>query len=70
MADIEALKKAGGEVILIAPDEASTATTRYGALDPAWRKPAAEAGRAQGERIAKSLQSAMANCGAARSLSP
>ena len=42
------LKEGGATVTLISPDEASLAAIGTNALDPATRRPAAEAGRAQG----------------------
>lgn len=48
--DIGQLERQGARVGLITPDEASTATMAMGPLDPACRRPAAEAGRAQGRR--------------------
>jgi len=44
------LKEGGATVTLISPDEASLAAIGTNALDPATRRPAAEAGRAQGRR--------------------
>ena len=48
--DLDALRAGGATVILVAPDEASNATMALGPLDPATRKPAAEAGYAQALR--------------------
>jgi NTE family protein len=48
--DIKQLEHQGASVALIAPDEEAAATMAMGPLDPACRKPAAEAGRAQGRR--------------------
>ncbi|MCS0605631.1 patatin-like phospholipase family protein [Streptomyces sp. LP11] len=45
------LRAAGAEVVLVAPDEASVAAIGDNALDPATRRPAAEAGRAQGRTL-------------------
>lgn len=48
--DLDALRATGATVILVAPDETSNATMALGPLDPATRKPAAEAGYAQALR--------------------
>ncbi|WP_395484189.1 patatin-like phospholipase family protein [Streptomyces sp. KHY 26] len=48
---VSALRAEGAEVLLIAPDEASTAAIGPNPLDPATRRPAAEAGRAQGRGL-------------------
>ncbi|MDB5430156.1 MAG: patatin [Caulobacter sp.] len=48
--DIARLEVQGAEVVVISADEASLRTMAPGALDPATRKPAAEAGRLQGAR--------------------
>ncbi|SED95556.1 NTE family protein [Streptomyces sp. 2231.1] len=45
------LRARGAEVRLIAPDEASLAAIGDNALDPATRRPAAKAGRAQGRSL-------------------
>lgn len=46
------LRARGAEVALVAPDGASAAAIGDNALDPATRRPAAEAGRAQGRTLA------------------
>ncbi|MFF7970895.1 patatin-like phospholipase family protein [Streptomyces sp. NPDC007905] len=48
---VEELRERGAEVVVVAPDEASRAAIGDNALDPATRRPAAEAGRAQGRRL-------------------
>ncbi|QKV76884.1 patatin-like phospholipase family protein [Amycolatopsis sp. Hca4] len=48
---LEDLRRAGAEVTLITPDEASQAAVGENPLDPATRTPAAEAGRAQGAAL-------------------
>ena len=48
--DLDELRRQGTEVVLIAPDDTSNATLAMGPLDPATRKPAADAGRLQGIR--------------------
>ncbi|MFG2353308.1 patatin-like phospholipase family protein [Streptomyces sp. NPDC048521] len=45
------LRARGAEVVLVAPDEASAAAIGDNALDPATRRPAAEAGRTQGRAL-------------------
>ncbi|WP_459739099.1 patatin-like phospholipase family protein [Streptomyces sp. E-15] len=45
------LRARGAEVVVVAPDEASVAAVGGRALDPATRRPAAEAGRAQGRAL-------------------
>ncbi|WP_030736360.1 patatin-like phospholipase family protein [Streptomyces sp. NRRL S-31] len=45
------LRARGTEVVVVAPDEASVAAVGGRALDPATRRPAAEAGRAQGRAL-------------------
>ncbi|MDF3299373.1 patatin-like phospholipase family protein [Streptomyces tropicalis] len=45
------LRAQGAEVALVEPDEASKAAIGSNALDPATRRPAAEAGRAQGRGL-------------------
>ncbi|WP_435642798.1 patatin-like phospholipase family protein [Streptomyces sp. H49] len=45
------LRARGAEVTLVVPDEASTAAIGPNPLDPATRRPAAEAGRAQGRTL-------------------
>ncbi|MET0986333.1 MAG: patatin-like phospholipase family protein [Steroidobacteraceae bacterium] len=55
--DIAQLRQGGSQVVLIAADEPSLATIGpLGPLDPATRKPAAEAGRVQGRREASALR--------------
>jgi NTE family protein len=51
-ADIARLEAQGAKVLAICPDQASSRTMASGALDPATRRPAAEAGRIQGVREA------------------
>jgi NTE family protein len=54
--DVAALRAGGSGVVVIAADQASLATLQgHGALDPAVRKPAAEAGRIQGRKEAAQL---------------
>lgn len=48
---VEELRAGGAEVAVVAPDEASVAAIGSNALDPATRRPAAEAGRAQGRAL-------------------
>lgn len=48
---VDELRAAGAEVAIIAPDEASRAAIGANPLDPSTRKPAAEAGRAQGRGL-------------------
>ncbi|WP_046509395.1 patatin-like phospholipase family protein [Streptomyces odonnellii] len=48
---VEELRAAGAEVAVIAPDEASRAAMGPNPLDPATRRPCAEAGRAQGREL-------------------
>ncbi|MGW3967178.1 patatin-like phospholipase family protein [Amycolatopsis sp. NPDC005003] len=48
---LDDLRRAGAEVALITPDEASQAAAGENPLDPATRTPAAEAGRAQGAAL-------------------
>ncbi|WP_431950205.1 patatin-like phospholipase family protein [Actinacidiphila sp. bgisy167] len=45
------LRAAGAEVAVVGPDEASVAAIGTNPLDPATRRPAAEAGRAQGREL-------------------
>ncbi|MFB7447110.1 patatin-like phospholipase family protein [Streptomyces sp. NPDC056194] len=45
---VEELRAAGAEVVVVGPDEASLAAIGANPLDPSTRRPAAEAGRAQG----------------------
>jgi NTE family protein len=47
---VEELLAGGADVAIIEPDEASRAAVGANPLDPSTRKPAAEAGRAQGRR--------------------
>ncbi len=51
--DLDELRAKGANVVLVAPDDASNATMAMGPLDPATRKPAAEAGYAQALREMK-----------------
>ncbi|VVJ23762.1 probably phosphoesterase [Amycolatopsis camponoti] len=51
LAVLDDLRAAGAEVTLVAPDEASVAAIGENPLDPATRRPAAEAGRAQGAAL-------------------
>ncbi|WP_225825255.1 patatin-like phospholipase family protein [Streptomyces naphthomycinicus] len=46
------LRARGAEVVVVAPDEASAAAIGDNPLDPGTRRPAAEAGRAQGRTLA------------------
>ncbi|GHI02583.1 patatin [Streptomyces cellostaticus] len=48
---VEELRARGAEVVVVTPDEASQAAIGDNALDPATRRPAAEAGRAQGRGL-------------------
>ncbi|MEU1401006.1 patatin-like phospholipase family protein [Streptomyces sp. NPDC005728] len=48
---VEELRAQGTEVVVLAPDEASQAAIGDNVLDPATRRPAAEAGRAQGRGL-------------------
>ncbi|MBA9005334.1 patatin-like phospholipase family protein [Thermomonospora cellulosilytica] len=48
---VEELRAAGAEVAVVVPDEASRAAMGANPLDPATRRPAAEAGRAQGRNL-------------------
>lgn len=48
---VEQLRADGAEVAIVEPDEASLAAIGSNPLDPATRKPAAEAGRAQGREL-------------------
>ncbi|WP_328446262.1 MULTISPECIES: patatin-like phospholipase family protein [unclassified Amycolatopsis] len=48
---LEDLRKAGAEIAVISPDEASVAAIGQNPLDPSTRTPAAEAGRAQGTAL-------------------
>lgn len=45
------LRAAGAEVVVVEPDEASLVAIGTNPLDPSTRRPAAEAGRAQGRRL-------------------
>lgn len=54
-ADIAMLRSRGAKVVLIGPDDASVASGGGNLLDPATRKPAADAGRAQGRRCPDDL---------------
>jgi NTE family protein len=58
--DVAALRAAGARVLLITADQAALASlSGSGALDPATRQPAAEAGRAQGHKEAADLKAAL-----------
>ncbi|MGW2054423.1 patatin-like phospholipase family protein [Streptomyces sp. NPDC001840] len=48
---VEELRAAGAEVAIVAPDDPSRAAIGPNPLDPATRKPSAEAGRAQGREL-------------------
>jgi NTE family protein len=48
---VEELRAAGAEVAVVEPDEASRAAMGRNPLDPSTRRPAAEAGRAQGRGL-------------------
>ncbi|MFI1364482.1 patatin-like phospholipase family protein [Streptomyces griseochromogenes] len=48
---VEELRARGAEVVVVGPDEASRAAIGDNALDPVTRRPAAEAGRAQGREL-------------------
>ncbi|MGW1000221.1 patatin-like phospholipase family protein [Streptomyces sp. NPDC002520] len=48
---VEELRAQGAEVAVVVPDDASLAAIGDNALDPATRRPAAEAGRAQGRGL-------------------
>ncbi|MGW3354746.1 patatin-like phospholipase family protein [Streptomyces bungoensis] len=48
---VEELRARGAEVVVVGPDEASRAAMGDNPLDPATRRPAAEAGREQGRRL-------------------
>lgn len=50
-ASIEELRSSGSEVTLIEPDEGSRAAIGINPADPSTRRPAAEAGRAQGRQM-------------------
>src|SRR5579885_3410120 len=54
-AEIEALEREGGRVLVIAPDAASAAAIGLNPLDPATRRPSALAGRAQGRELVDSV---------------
>jgi NTE family protein len=57
--DVEALRAAGTQVVLIAADQASLASLNgSGPLDPETRRPGAEAGRIQGRNEAADLMAA------------
>lgn len=55
-ADVEALKRAGARTMLVMPDPASRAALTDNLLDPATRRPAAEAGLAQGRAAANAVR--------------
>jgi NTE family protein len=48
---VKELRAGGAEVAIVEPDEASRAAIGTTPLDPSTRKPAAEAGRAQGREL-------------------
>ena len=48
---VEELRAGGAEVAIVEPDEASLTATGANPLDPSTRRPAAEAGRAQGREL-------------------
>jgi NTE family protein len=48
---VDELRAGGAEVVIVEPDEASRAAISTNPLDPSTRKPAAEAGRAQGRGL-------------------
>lgn len=50
-----ALEREGSQVLVIAPDAASTGASSMNPLDPATRLPSALAGRAQGRELAASV---------------
>jgi NTE family protein len=54
-ADIDQLRASGAQVVMIAADEASRESMALGPLDPASRRPAAEAGRRQAARETATL---------------
>jgi NTE family protein len=53
---LDTLKNAGAEIYLVEPDAPSRAAIGFNPLLPETRKPAAEAGRAQAQPIAKDLE--------------
>jgi NTE family protein len=55
-AEVAELEARGAKVVVICADTASLRTMAGGALDPAAREPAAEAGRLQGAREAEALE--------------
>ena len=54
-ADIDQLRASGAQVVMIAADEASRESMALGLLDPASRRPAAQAGRRQAARETATL---------------
>ena len=54
-AEVAALKQEGSQVLVIAPDTASTTAIGMNPLDPATRQPSAQAGRAQGRGLATAV---------------
>ncbi len=51
-AEVASLQRDGSQVLVIAPDAASTTAIGMNPLDPATRQPSAKAGRAQGRELA------------------
>lgn len=51
-AEVASLQRGGSQVLVIAPDTASTTAIGMNPLDPATRQPSAKAGRAQGRELA------------------
>jgi NTE family protein len=61
--DVAALRARGAKVVLVAADQASLASLKgKGALDPATRRPSADAGRIQGRKEAADLKAAFGGC--------
>lgn len=60
-ADVQKLKAQGAAVAVISPDEASLETMAPGLLNPAVRRPAAEAGRLQGAQALSRARSLFAS---------
>ncbi len=54
-AEVAALQQEGSQVLVIAPDTASTTAIGMNPLDPATRQPSAQAGRAQGRELATAV---------------
>ena len=55
-ADVDSLRATGAQVMLVVPDAASRTAISNNLLDPATRRPAAEAGRMQGRAAANAIQ--------------